>query len=273
MIVFPNCKINLGLQVTGRRADGFHNINSLMYPLALSDCLEVIESPDKQTHFSSSGLEVPPDGKQNLCLQAWQLLKEKYDIPNVSIHLYKRIPIGSGLGGGSSDAAATLKVINVLFDLQLNDDILKNLASELGSDCAFFIDNKPAVAYGRGEILKRSTFSLSGYNIIIVVPQIHISTKEAYSGIKKYSNPWEKDFMHNKSIEHVMDTLSNDFETHIFEKHPGIETIKNRLYKMGAIYASMSGSGSSVFGIFRDEDAPDLSHLSDNVFVWKERMK
>jgi 4-diphosphocytidyl-2-C-methyl-D-erythritol kinase len=250
MIAFPNCKINLGLHVISRRNDGYHDLETVFYPLSFSDCLEMIPSQDGNTVFSSSGLEIPPDGSDNLCVKAWKLMHSRYNIPPVKIHLHKAIPTGSGLGGGSSDAAFTLKTLNDYFATGLNTGQLKELGAELGSDCAFFIENQPCFATGRGEILEPVTLSLRGKYILLVVPPVHVSTRDAFSGIIPRKPQESLPQLLQKDIYDWKDTLTNDFEKVIFKKFPEIKSIKDHLYGSGAVYASMSGSGSAVYGIF-----------------------
>jgi 4-diphosphocytidyl-2-C-methyl-D-erythritol kinase len=267
MIVFPNCKINIGLNIISRRTDGYHNLQTCFYPLTLSDCLEIIPSPDGKNSFTSTGIKIPDNGQPNLCQRAAQLMQEKYGIPSVHIHLHKVIPIGSGLGGGSADAAYTLLLLSQLFELNLTQQQLLDMAASLGSDCAFFIINKPSIATGRGEILMPANISLKGYYLLLVIPPIHISTAEAFSGIHPTSPKHSISELLPKDIGIWKDTMTNDFETGIFKSHPAIAQIKNTLYKQGALYASMSGSGSSVFGIFT---TPPPENIFPGCFVWRE---
>lgn len=251
VIVFPNCKINLGLRILRKRTDGYHDLETVFYPLPLSDILEII-STDKNSKlsFSTTGLPVESN-MSNLCVKAYELLKKDCPkLPSVSMHLHKVIPSGSGLGGGSADAAFTLKLINKKFGLSLATDQLINYSLELGSDCPFFIINKPAVATGRGEILEQFALNLSAYKFIIVNPGIHISTSEAFADvIPSLSNKSLKEII-QQPVETWRSELINDFEKNIFIKHSEIEVIKNKLYDDGAMYASMSGSGSTVYGIY-----------------------
>ncbi|HBH23461.1 MAG TPA: 4-(cytidine 5'-diphospho)-2-C-methyl-D-erythritol kinase [Cytophagales bacterium] len=270
MIVFPNAKINLGLYITEKRPDGYHNLISCFYPVGWSDALEVIEA--KKTAFSSSGLSIPSDGKENLVMRAYKLLRRDFQLPNVEVHLHKVIPTGAGLGGGSSDAAHMLITLSEMFNLLLEDDILMQYAAELGSDCSFFISNKPSLVTGRGEELQEIDFSLKGMWLVLVYPDIHISTKEAYSGIspKMPENNVEK-LIKDKKMDDWRQNLKNDFEPHLFQTHPELQRIKEDLYELGADYAAMSGSGSAVFGLYKNE--PDLKgHFSD-FRVWAEQLK
>lgn len=249
MIVFPNAKINIGLNVVEKRRDGFHNIESVFYPVFdVFDVLEIIEA--KELTFSSSGIAIPGSVDANLCLKAYGLLKKDFNIPFVKIHLHKVIPIGAGLGGGSSDAAFTLKALDELFQLKLSNDQLMNYARELGSDCAFFIENKPVYAYNKGDEFENIAIDLSNYIIRIESPNIHIGTAEAYGGI--VPKPAKLDI--RKAIEGPLinwkNSLCNDFEAAVFPNYPSIKKLKEKMFKDGAIFASMSGSGSAVFGLF-----------------------
>jgi 4-diphosphocytidyl-2-C-methyl-D-erythritol kinase len=249
MVVFPNAKINIGLHVTGKRQDGYHNIESCFYPVAWSDILEVVES--KHLSYNATGSPIPGEWEENLCVKAYHLLNQVHRLPPASIHLHKIIPIGAGLGGGSSDGAFALKAFNELFEIGLSENQLEQFALRLGSDCPFFISNKPVFVSGRGEIFEDIDFSLAGKAILLVNPGIHIPTAEAYAGIKNYSEPGNlKQYLQTIPIEDWSRTIKNDFEDGIFKKYPEIASIKNMLYNKGAQYASMTGSGSSVYGIF-----------------------
>ena len=247
MIVYPNAKINLGLNVLHKREDGYHDISSVFYPVKeCVDILEIIKSEKFQ--FTKSGIEIP-DG-ENICEKAWKLLDTDFGIGNVKIHLHKQIPIGAGLGGGSADASFTLKYLNELFDLNLNSKDLEKYALRLGADCPFFIDNTPKLVEGIGEKMTSIDLDLSNYEIRLVNPDIHISTKEAYSGIVPKTPVLSVEKIIELPIIEWKGKLKNDFEESIFEKHLQLEGIKDELYKQGSIYSSMSGSGSVVFGIF-----------------------
>ncbi|EAZ79534.1 4-(cytidine 5'-diphospho)-2-C-methyl-D-erythritol kinase [Algoriphagus machipongonensis] len=269
MICFPNAKINLGLQITSKRSDGFHNIESCFYPIPLFDALEIITHP-KKSIFQSTGLPIPGDQKDNLINKAYQLLKKDFpNLPQVQIHLHKNIPMGAGLGGGSADAAFALNTMNNLFDLILDDFFLEEYALKLGSDCPFFIENKPKIATGRGEILEDIAINLEGKYLLLINPGIHIGTKEAYAGIKpKKSEIALKEVL--KDTSRWKAELKNDFEPSIFENHPEIAEVKNQLYQMGAFYASMSGSGSTVFGLF--EQKPEKIKWNSSYFQFIARL-
>ena len=244
MLFFPNAKINIGLNITSKRADGYHNLESIFYPIAWRDILEII--PSKQLIFESTGLSIP--GQGNLCLKAYKLMKSHYGITPVSMHLRKNIPIGAGLGGGSSDAAFTLMALNTIFELGLEKDELKKMAAQLGADCPFFIDNTPSLIGGIGELLNPIDLDMSNYHLLVVKPDIFVSTAEAFSVIV----PQKPSLSLEEEIKMPIKkwTLKNDFEDSIFPQYPELLEIKKSLIHAGALYASMSGSGSSVYGIF-----------------------
>ncbi len=254
MICFPSCKINLGLRITQKRADGFHALETVFYPITLTDALEIIIEPETSAApltFTSSGLTINGDPYNNLCYKAYFLLKKDYpSIPNIKMHLHKKIPMGAGLGGGSSDGAFTLVTLNQLFNLQLSEQALLDYALQLGSDCPFFILNKPAFAKGRGEILTPTTVDLNGYKIIIVNPGIAISTKLAFSLITPKVPDNNLASVIQQPISTWKDSLINDFEQPIFNSFPELAKIKETLYQKGAAYASMTGTGSTIYGIF-----------------------
>ena len=249
MIVFPNAKINIGLNVVEKRLDGFHNIESVFYPVFdVVDVLEIVES--EVLAFTSTGIAIPGDASSNLCVKAFKLLKKDFNIPDVKIHLHKMIPIGAGLGGGSADAAFTLKVLNELFKLQLSKEELITYSRQLGSDCAFFINNKPVYAHHKGDEFEDVLLDISNYEIVIEYPNIHIGTVEAYGGITpKSANKNIKELI-QLPVEHWKENVVNDFETSVFPKHPSIKRVKEQMYLNGAVFAAMTGSGSAVFGLF-----------------------
>jgi 4-diphosphocytidyl-2-C-methyl-D-erythritol kinase len=263
MITFPNGKINLGLHVTSKRSDGYHEIESCMVPVPVYDVLEMVISA--QHSFSISGLSIPGNTDENLIKKAFSLLKKDYpDIPAIKIHLYKNIPIGAGLGGGSADASFALTLMNKLFGLGIKSVKLEEYAATLGSDCPFFVENQPKLVRGRGEIMSSVELNLKGVWVYLVYPQIHIGTKEAYAGLtpKKPTHSLS-DILHFP--ETWKEKLVNDFEPSLFDKYPELERIKNTCYENGAFYASMSGSGSSVFGLF--EQQPGAIDFPDHYFV------
>jgi 4-diphosphocytidyl-2-C-methyl-D-erythritol kinase len=255
MICFPNSKINLGLHVINKREDGFHNLESLFLPIPLCDILEIaplnIDSKNK-FEYKPYGLAVDGELEKNLIYKAWLLLANKYDLSPISCAFYKNIPMGAGLGGGSSDAAFCLKLLNDYFKLGLSKNELLDYAAILGSDCPFFIENKPSFISGRGEIIENFELNLKGYHLVIVKPEVHISTAMAFSAVNKRGENAKGELkgILRQPISAWKNSLFNDFEKSIFPHAPIIEAIKNQLYATNAIYASMSGSGSAVFGIF-----------------------
>ncbi len=254
MIVQPNAKINIGLNITEKRDDGYHNIETIFYPIPLVDKLEIKEITDNRKTTLHSGknlLEVSMT--DNLVYKAYDLLKEKYRLPELEIILEKNIPTGAGLGGGSSDASFMLKTLNEKFSLNISNKELEKYASKLGADCPFFIENKPQYATGIGNIFSPISLSLKGYYLILIKPNIHVSTQEAYQSIVPSKSKYSLIEMIKEPISEWKNFIKNDFETSIFPKYPEIEEIKTKLYKNGAFYASMSGSGSSVYGIFHEK--------------------
>ena len=270
MLVFPNAKINLGLNVTGTRPDGFHNIETALFPISLCDVLEINLSKDLPFEFKVSGMIISGRDQDNLCVRAYNLLKERYNLPNVRMHLHKVIPMGAGLGGGSSDAAFTIRLLNDLFALALSDLQMKQYASQLGSDCSFFIDDVPCFAFGKGDQLESLKLNLKGYSIIIIVPLVHVSTVDAYKVVEVKKPDQDIRTILQTSPLTWKNTLSNDFENHIFQLHPEIRRIKEELYKTGAVYASMSGSGSAVYGLF-DRKIPELNSFT-GCKTWLQRI-
>ena len=249
MIAYPNAKINLGLDIIEKRMDGYHEINSVFYPVKdLFDILEII--PSDNFLFSSSGLKIPGRIEDNICVQAFNLLKKDFSIQPVKIHLHKRIPIGGGLGGGSSDGSFTLTVLNKLFNLKLSTAQLHKYALRLGSDCPFFIDNLPMHVTGRGECLDWIDLDLSSFEFRFVFPDLHISTADAYAGIKCEMPKKDILTLIKQPIQSWKCRLKNDFEHYSLIKYPKLRNIKEKLYADGAIYASMSGTGSVFYGIF-----------------------
>lgn len=251
MISFPNAKINLGLHVIARRPDGYHNISSCFYPIPWQDTLEII--PSEKFSITTHGLPISGKSEDNLCYKAYQILKEKYSIPPVEIHLLKAIPMGAGLGGGSADGSFVLTMLNEHFELGINANQLEEYALMLGSDCPFFIKNKPAIAKGVGDELKLTGLSLKGHYIALYNPNIHISTKEAYSGVVPKKTEESIEEILALPISEWKNLLVNDFETSILPKYPKVKEAKQKMYEKGAIYASMTGSGSTVYGIFKKE--------------------
>ena len=263
MIYFPNAKINLGLRVTSRREDGFHDLDTVFFPVPLHDVIEVIthstSSADAIT-FTHAGIPIPGEALSNLCIKAYHLLKKDYpDLPSILLHLHKHIPMGAGLGGGSSDGAFMLKLLNDKYRLGIGEDQLRHYALQLGSDCPFFIINQPVQATGRGEIMQPITFALSSKTIVLVCPGIHVSTADAFRKIKLSPNAPACAAIVERPIQEWKNNLINDFEEPVFNAFPEIATIKEKLYNAGAAYASMTGTGSTVYGIF--ETSPTIKEL------------
>lgn len=256
MVVFPNCKINLGLRILDKRPDGFHNLSTVFYPVPLKESLEIIrsETTDRQVQFSLSGNAIEGPEESNLCIKAYHLLKKDFPaLPAIKMHLHKAIPSGAGLGGGSADGAFTLALLNQKFQLHLTQQQLIDYALQLGSDCPFFILNQPCIASGRGELMQPVALSLSGYHLVLVNPGIHINTGWAFTELKKYQPVQMEeglDTIVTKPVNEWKGLLMNDFEQPVFAHHPEIKAIKEKLYNHGAVYAAMSGSGSTVFGVF-----------------------
>lgn len=264
MVAFPPGKINLGLQVLSRRSDGYHNLSTCFYPLPATDVLEIIRAD--QFRFEQSGINIPGAPMDNLCVKAYQLLQSRHGLPPVHIHLHKVIPTGAGLGGGSSDAAHTLRLLNSLFSLNLSMDELMEYAARLGSDCAFFCQNKAMMGSGRGEILLPADVSLRGYFLLLIKPVVHVSTAEAYAGISPRIPAHDLGTLLKAPVAAWTNTLQNDFESSVFARYPVIATVKRRLYEAGAVYASMSGSGAAVFGLFDQEVS--LAGESTDAWNW-----
>lgn len=263
MITYPNAKINLGLNIVEKRPDGYHNLETVFYPINLQDALEVndLEGEGEYT-LKISGTPIEGELDNNLVVKAYRLLKK--DFPNmgsINIHMYKHIPTGAGLGGGSADAAFMLKLLNEKFKLNLSTEKLEEYAAILGADCAFFIQNKPVFASGIGNIFEEINLSLKGYYLVLVKPDIFVSTKDAFANIIPMKPNHSLKEIIRMPVETWRATMKNNFEDSVFKKFPEIAAIKDKLYDMGAIYASMSGSGSSVFGIFREQ----VEHV-DEVF-------
>jgi 4-diphosphocytidyl-2-C-methyl-D-erythritol kinase len=255
MIVFPNCKINLGLQIVNKRADGYHNIETIFYPIPFYDALEVVPTTSPVTTLHITGTTPPGNNADNSCVLAYQLLKKDFPtLPAIAIHLHKAIPAGAGLGGGSADGAFALQLYNQYFSLGLSQQQLSHYALSLGSDCPFFILNQPCIGKGRGELLENIELSLLEYKMVLVNPGIHVNTGWAFSKITPALPKVPLKNIVRSPINTWKQLLINEFEAPVFEQHPAIKHIKETLYQQGAIYAAMSGSGSTVFGIFNKED-------------------
>lgn len=259
MIAFPNAKINIGLQILGKRPDGYHNLETVFYPVNIVDVLEIIEA--RETSLNLSGIALP-EGGDNLCLKAYRLLRQDFNLPDFEIHLHKGIPAGGGLGGGSSDAAFLIKLINDYCGLKLSIETMQRYAARLGADCAFFVENSPQFAEGIGDRLRPVALDLSAYKLVVVTPPVFVSTARAFSGVQPRMEGCQLEKHIAGSIQAWKDHIVNDFEGSVFPEFPQIRQIKQELYAQGAIYAAMSGSGSSVFGIF--EKATRLAELEKN---------
>lgn len=270
MLSFPHGKINIGLQITGKRPDGYHDISSVFYPLKLNDILEVQEETDgNESRASFSGIPVPGKPADNLCLKAYDLIRKDYPLPSIRMHLHKHIPIGAGLGGGSSDAAFFIRLLNDKFGIGLSWGEMHHYARQLGSDCSFFISGRTAHVTGRGEEMETMDFSLKGYYLLLVCPPVHISTAQAYAGVIPQKSAVDLEtFIPEKKIGEWKDSVKNDFEPGAFSQYPVLAGIKSQLYDLGALYASMSGSGSALYGIF--PGPVSVKGLFENCLVWTE---
>ena len=252
MISFPNAKINLGLNIVERRSDGYHNLETVFYPIGLTDVLEIVPSRGAESTLTTYGNPVDCPVEKNLVMKALRLMQQRYEVPEVDIYLYKHIPDGAGLGGGSSDASSTMLMLNEMFNLKIEKDELARLAATLGADCPFFIYNQPMMATGIGDVLTPIGVSLKGLYLFLVKPSVSVPTKVAYSSVTPApsTSSLEKDVM--SSVEKWSGVVKNDFEPSVFAAFPELAAIKSAIEKGGALYASMSGSGSSIFGIFND---------------------
>lgn len=256
MITYPNAKINLGLNIVEKRPDGYHNLETIFYPINLQDALEVtkLENEESEYKLKVSGVPIEGEPENNLVIKAYRLLKKDFpEMGPIQIHMFKHIPTGAGLGGGSADAAFMIKLLNEKFNLNLSIEKMEEYAAILGADCAFFIQNKPVFASGIGNIFENINLSLKGYYIVLVKPDIFVSTKDAFAHITPMRPSQSLKEIICMPVETWRATMKNDFEESVFKKYPEIAAIKDKLYDMGAIYASMSGSGSSVFGIFHEQ--------------------
>ncbi len=254
MICYPNAKINIGLHINCKRPDGYHDIETLMLPVPLCDILEILPVGNAKVPFEMgvSGIPLDCDSGDNLCRKAFDIVCLHHKLPPVKVHLHKIIPSGAGLGGGSSDAAFTIRMLNDMFALKLTHEQMISYASSIGSDCAFFIENTAAVASGRGEILVDYPYDISEYFLVLVLPDVHVSTAEAYKNCAPYLREKSIVTIASRPIHEWKNTLINDFERSVFNAYPVLEEIKKELYSMGAVYASMSGSGSAMYGLYTD---------------------
>lgn len=275
MICFPNAKINLGLNIIEKRNDGFHNIETVFYPVGWNDVLEIIpnkanNSLTQDFNLFLSGIPILGSLNENLLYKAYHIIKKIKNVPSINVYLHKTIPMGAGLGGGSSDAAYFIKQLNEQFSLNLSEPEMIEIASQLGSDCAFFIKNKPVYATEKGNMFSETKINLSNLYIVIIFPNVHSNTKEAYSLVTPQKPQKNILTIINQPIDTWKNELKNDFEESIFKLYPIVEQVKNNLYNIGAIYASMSGSGSAVFGLFNAE--VNIGKLSQYKH-WVGRMK
>jgi 4-diphosphocytidyl-2-C-methyl-D-erythritol kinase len=270
MILYPYAKVNIGLEVLKKRADHYHDLETIFYPLNLCDILEINKSDT--FYFSISGIKLGKTSEENIVEKAFKLLQSEYNLPAVQIHLHKQIPVGAGLGGGSSDAAFTLIGLNTLFRLNLDNQLLSKYASTLGSDCAFFLSNQPLFAEGTGNIFSKVEMDLRHYSIVLIKPDISISTSIAYNGVKPVIPQFSLRESIKLPVKFWKERIENRFETGIFESFPQIKLIKEKLYCEGAVFASMSGSGSSVFGLFEVVPKKLKNHFPD-CFYQEEKCK
>lgn len=268
MIVFPISKINIGLRITGKRDDGFHNIETIFYPVRLSDALEFVvnENSDKDI-LNVSGINIGSDTENNLIMKTLRKLRIHKSFPYLKVHLHKAIPIGAGLGGGSSDAACLLKAVNKHFELNILNSELQSMALEIGSDCPFFLDGVPSLARGRGELLTHLSSVLTGYYLVLLNPGVGINTAEAYKNCSPAVPDKSLDALYLLPVNQWKNHITNDFEDFAFKKHPVIDEFKQALYDTGAIFSLMSGSGSSVYGIFSDK--PALPENLRKFVIWE----
>ena len=276
MITFPNAKINLGLNIVEKRPDGYHNLETVFYPVPVEDALEVniLNESTQKFRLHQAGLEIAGEAENNLVVKAYKLLDERFNLPPIDIHLFKHIPSGAGLGGGSSDAAYMLKLLNEKFNLKLSDENLEEYAARLGADCAFFIRNTPTYAEGIGNIFSPISLSLKGYQIVLVKPDIFVSTREAFARIKPHRQEIPLKEVIKRPIEEWKERMVNDFEESVLPQFPAIKEIKEKLYEAGAIYAAMTGSGSSVFGLFKPEDNKSVKEdFGEKIFIYQGRLK
>jgi 4-diphosphocytidyl-2-C-methyl-D-erythritol kinase len=262
MVLFPNCKINLGLRILRQRDDGFHDLETVFYPLPVRDVLEAVRSP--ALSFTPTGLSIPGDPASNLAIRAFRLLQHDFpELPFVHIHLHKQIPIGGGLGGGSADGAFMLQLLNQEFRLGLDPGRLSAYAAQLGSDCPFFLVNRPCLGQGRGERLEPLSLDLHDYSFLLVHPGMHVSTAEAFARCRPDDSGPSVKTVVSRPIVRWRDTLVNDFETSLFDRYPVLARIKKELYERGALYASLTGSGSGLFGIFQKGKAESEGWSAD----------
>lgn len=271
MITFPNAKINLGLNIVEKRPDGYHNLETIFYPIPLQDALEITpwEGGERKYKLAQSGIQIAGDDEHNLVVKAYKLLDSLYNLPPIEINLLKHIPSGAGLGGGSADAAFMLCMLNQHFQLNIPNEQLEVYAAQLGADCAFFVENKPTFAEGIGNIFSPIELSLKGYKLLLVKPDIFVSTRDAFAQIKPKRPSISLKEVAKMPVEAWKTYMVNDFEESVFPQFPAIADIKAKLYDMGAIYASMSGSGSSVFALFKGDATLPKVDFGEGAFVFE----
>ena len=264
MIVYPNAKINLGLNVVAKRADGYHDIETVFYPIPLQDALEVADAPTFRFRLAGTPLDCPAG--DNLVIKVLQMVEHDFKLPELDVFLYKHIPSGAGLGGGSSDAAFMLMLLNERFELGLTNDEMKARLATLGADCPFFVENRPVLATGIGDVFRPIDLTLAGWTLVLVKPDIAVSTAEAYAGITPHTPEKPLEEIIKQPVETWQGNLRNDFEENIFARHPDIAATRDLLLDLGATYAAMSGSGSAVFGLFR-QPLDDIDKTFAGMFV------
>ena len=275
MLVFPNAKINLGLNITEKRPDGYHNLETIFYPVPVEDALEIniLNEGNEKFRLHQAGMEIAGEAENNLVVKAYKLLDARFNLPPIDIHLFKHIPSGAGLGGGSADAAFMLKLPNEKLNLGLATEELEDYAARLGADCAFFVRNQPTYAEGIGNIFSPITFSLKGYQIWLVKPDIFVSTKDAFARIRPHRPDRSLKDIVQLPVEEWKGIMVNDFEESVFPQFPAIGEIKEEMYRQGAIYASMSGSGSSVYGIFKEDASLPEVNFGEKAFVYQGKFE
>lgn len=273
MLLLPNCKINIGLNIVSKRSDGYHNLETVFFPIPLRDNLEFkeIENEDVPYRLVSGGVPIEGKPEDNLIVKVYLDMKAEFNLPALELSLYKNIPMGAGLGGGSSDAAAMMKGLNEAYNLQLSAEDMEKRLAKFGADCPFFVRNKPAYATGIGDELTNCNVSLKDKFIVLVKPDVFVSTKEAYAHVtpKLPAIPLAEAI--KLPIETWKEQIVNDFEQSVFPFHPELPVIKQTLYDMGAVYASMSGSGSTMYGIF-NRPTPEANEVFDKCFVYTKKL-
>lgn len=270
MIDYSPCKINIGLNIISKRSDGYHNLESIFYPIPLFDIIEITKSDNGNFNYSQSGLVIDSPLENNLLYKAWNLINKEFNIGGIDLHIFKQIPMQAGLGGGSANASTLLKMIRKEFALDVSDKRLQKMAAIIGSDCPFFIENKAVYAYNKGNYFENIDLDLSNYYIKIIKAPVAVSTQEAYAGINPKANPINLKSLSCSTINEWKDNVKNDFENHVFETLPKLKEIKEKLYSEGAVYAAMSGSGSAVYGIFEEENK--INGFPEDYFVWSGQL-